>query len=153
MTKLGYNLERRVVELFEKHGWVAFRVAGSGNDSFDVLAQKGGVGFAIECKNTARQRYLYVPSLQGETLLKLADEAGWTPCIVFSYERQPPRILELKFEHPRTEGGNFKITKKSGEDLRAVFEPFLDTTLFENYKEHFLKRNPLQLRIGGLGKR
>lgn len=98
LKQKGLNAERELIHLFwATKQWTACRVAGSGSMKYpspDVLAQKGGVSLAIECKTT-KSKYQYFDKREIRELQSFAKKSGSRPLVAVRFSRKPWVFMDL----------------------------------------------------------
>jgi len=93
----GSNAERELIHLFwSTKDWTACRVAGSGSMKYpspDIIASRGGLSLAIECKTTSKQ-YQYLEKKEIEELIDYSRKSGARPLVAVRFARKPWRFLD-----------------------------------------------------------
>ena len=101
---LGGSYEREVVKLLSQEGYWSHRLEENhkGAQPFDVIAVKGGVAFAIDCKTLdEKEKYFYISRLEDNQVLAFEK---WMACgnsepmvfVKYCGETYVIRYLELK---------------------------------------------------------
>lgn len=78
--KIGNDYEREVCGLLSQDGYWAHRLEEDhrGAQPFDVIAAKGGVAFAIDCKTLdEKEKYFYISRLEDNQVLAFEK---WMAC-------------------------------------------------------------------------
>lgn len=120
MSKKGMQKERDLVNLLEKNGFRAVRIAGSGggsrnNPKPDVLCINKQIAYAIELKSS-NQDVIYINKSQILSLSRFCEDFGIYPLVCVKFSRVPFIFLRLR-ELSCTDGGNRRITRKSAIEL------------------------------------
>ena len=119
----GSNAERELIHLFwATKVWTACRVAGSGSMKYpapDIIANKEGIGLAIECKATS-QNYQYLEKREVEELVAFAKMSGSRPLVAVRFNRKQWKFLDVSdLEETRQ---NFVVTPALAERRGLTFE-------------------------------
>lgn len=89
MKTKGSRAERELLHKFFNEKWICVRAAGSGSIPLpcpDLLAGKGGVSLAIECKSTKKLKK-YLSKREVEDLIVFAETFGAKPIIGLRCDR------------------------------------------------------------------
>ena len=124
--KTGYRLERRVENLYTKHGWLATRFPKSGRGLYpaDVLAIKKTANktiiHLIECKNLSKndqeRNAIYICKESIQMLIEKARKHQAEALVAYSFPHQHVRIIEAS--HLRSSGKMFTVEREDGVPLK-----------------------------------
>ena len=117
----GDRAERELIKLLSSLDFSAARIAGSGNNTADVIASKRGNIFAFECKSWATTVRIKEKQLDG--LLEFSEKAMAIPLIAIKKEREGWKFL--KAEDVKENKG--VVSKK------LIEEKGFGVEFFENY--------------------
>lgn len=118
--KKGIKKERELVRWLNKHGYKAFRIAGSGagtkEPSSDVVCGDGVNYYIIEVKSSSKDT-IYINQDQIRDLEACCKMFGATPlvCANFTYQSYvflSPCHLSV------TDGWNYKITREQAKNIK-----------------------------------
>ncbi len=122
----GANAERELIEMFSNNGYAAMRSAGSGVSRFpsvDVIAGNGTRTFAIESK-AIKSGYVYLERDEIVKLLTFAQKFGARAYVGVRFGKDNWSFLPAG-KIGTTEGGKFKVTKKTAESDGKSFEEII----------------------------
>ena len=112
-VRKGFRVERELLHLFEAHGFVGVRVAGSGNNSPDILVFKKGKQFALEIK--AREGLsLHVKTKQMEMLKQWEKKTGITAFVVWKKKNKEPLFIPIQAFKKGKRGYNISFEEATG---------------------------------------
>ena len=96
----GYRVERKIRQLFEKHGWLVIRAGRSLGDA-DLLCLKNKKCMLLQIKSTAKEKFYYY-GFAGKNI------SGFPFYLVVDFGYGDIRILPPKRSVTKNEGNNIK---------------------------------------------
>lgn len=122
----GINAERELVHFFQKEGWSAVRIAGSGSSKYpspDVLASNNQRRVAIECK-TLKKGKKYFTESEINQLNEFSFKFGTESWIGMKFKGQPWYFLNL--EDLEKTGKNLAISIELAQTKGLSFEELIE---------------------------
>lgn len=122
----GSNAERELIHMFwQKEGWAACRIAGSGRMPYplpDVIAGNKNKRFAIECKTT-KGDYQYLTKEEVSELIQFSQRFNAEPLIGMKFTRE--EWFFIKPEHLNETDKNFTISREEIKQKGIKFDNIL----------------------------
>ncbi len=127
MYRKGASQERKLAKKLEESGFVVVRAAGSGNNTPDLIAGRGGLVLALECKYSS-QPAVYIERRQIDDQVLFAQKFGAKLFVAVKFSRVPWAFLtpDQLEKTPKS----YKVSKsmaKRGRKLRQLLYKDLES--------------------------